>query len=229
MILTSQQKRICEQVINAFESGTATGRYGSISIFDDGPHRVRQISYGRSQTTEYGNLEELLQMYVEASGVYSSEILPYLEKIGIIPLVDDSVFKKLLKDAGNKDPIMKQVQDQFFDLRYFQPAVKWAVDNGFVFPLSALVIYDSFIQSGSILMFLRKRFPENSPINGGDEKVWISQYVETRHNWLATHSNRLLQNTVYRTDCFRKEIQKENWDLDMLPVRAHEVDIFGLE
>ena len=227
MNLTDQQKHICEQVINAFESGSAAGVYGAISIMDDGPHRVRQISYGRSQTTEYGNLEELLEMYVNNNGIYSAAIHPYLDKIGVTPLVDDAAFKKLLGDAGAKDPVMQRVQDQFFDLRYFQPAIQWMDDNGFTLPLSALVIYDSFIQSGSIMSWLRKRFPERSPLNGGDERTWITQYVDTRHDWLATHSNPLLQNTVYRTGCFKNEISRDNWDLSQLPVRAHDVDILG--
>jgi chitosanase len=227
MNLTDQQKRICEQVINAFESGSAAGVYGAISIMDDGPHRVRQISYGRSQTTEYGNLEELLEIYVNSHGTYSAVIQPYLAMIGVTPLADDSAFKKLLKDAGSTDPVMQRAQDQFFDLRYFQPAMQWMDNNGFTLPLSALVIYDSFIQSGSIMLWLRKRFPEHSPLNGGDERTWISQYVNTRHDWLATHSNPLLQNTVYRTECFKNEVSRDNWDLSQLPVRAHDVDIYG--
>jgi chitosanase len=227
MTLTDQQKRICEQVINAFESSTATGKYGLISIMDDGPHNVKQISYGRSQTTEYGNLEELLQMYINENGTYSDELSHYIPKIGVDPLVNDSAFKKLLSDAGTKDPIMRQVQDQFFDLRYFQPAMGWADDNGFTLPLSALVVYDSYIHSGSIMMWLRKRFPASVPKNGGDEKTWISQYVDARNNWLATNSSQLLRNTVYRTACFKSEIAKDNWDLDILPIKAHGVDIFG--
>jgi chitosanase len=227
MTLTDQQKRICEQVINAFESSTATGKYGLISIMDDGPHNVKQISYGRSQTTEYGNLEELLEMYVNENGTYSNELNPYLPKIGVDPLVNDSAFKKILKDAGVNDPIMRQVQDQFFDVRYFQPAMRWMDDNGFSLPLSALVIYDSYIHSGSIMMWLRKRFPESSPRNGGDEKTWITQYVDARHAWLTNHSSQLLRNTVYRTACFAGEIARDNWDLDILPIRAHGVDIFG--
>jgi len=58
---------------------------------------------------------------------------------------------------------MRQVQDVFFDKRYFQPAMTWADSNGFALPLSALVIYDSFVHSASILGFLRKRFPEEPP------------------------------------------------------------------
>ncbi len=227
MTLTPQQKHICEQVINAFESSSAAGKYGLISIMDDGPHKVKQISYGRSQTTEYGNLEELLEMYVDSNGLYATAVAPYLSKIGVIPLVNDSLFKQLLRDAGKNDPVMRQVQDQFFDLRYFQPAIEWMDDNGFSLPLSALVIYDSYIHSGSIMMFLRKRFPERTPKNGGNEKIWISQYVDTRQAWLTTHSSQLLRTTVYRTSCLKIEIARNNWDLSMLPIRAHDVDIYG--
>jgi chitosanase len=227
MILTDQQKRICEQVINAFESSTAAGKYGLISIMDDGPHNVKQVSYGRSQTTEYGNLEELLQMYVNENGIYSDELSPYLPKIGVVPLVNDPVFKKLLTDAGVNDHIMRQVQDQFFDLQYFQPAMGWADDNGFSLPLSTLVIYDSYIHSGSIMMWLRKRFPASTPKNGGDEKTWILQYVDARHEWLTNHGIQLLRNTVYRTNCLKSEIARNNWNLDLIPIRAHGVDIFG--
>ena len=227
MILTDQQKRICEQVINAFESSTAAGKYGLISTMDDGPHNVKQISYGRSQTTEYGNLEELLEMYVNGNGLYKTEIGPYLPKIGVVPLVNDSAFKMLLRNAGTKDPVMREIQDQFFELRYFQPAMGWMDDNGFILPLSALVIYDSYIHSGSIMMWLRKRFPESTPRNGGDEKIWISQYADARHAWLTNHSSQLLRNTVYRTSCFKSEIARNNWNLDLIPIRAHGVDIFG--
>ncbi|MEK7720386.1 MAG: chitosanase, partial [Bacteroidota bacterium] len=131
------------------------------------------------------------------------------------------------KDAWKNDPVMQQVQDRFFDLRYFQPAMQWMDDNGFSLPLSALVIYDSYIHSGSIMMFLRKRFPERTPKNGGDEKIWISQYVDTRNSWLSTHSSQLLRNTVYRTGCLEIEIARNNWYLDLLPIRAHDVDIYG--
>ena len=43
MNLTAQQKRICEQVINVFESGSIQGDYSTISIYSDGPHKMRQV------------------------------------------------------------------------------------------------------------------------------------------------------------------------------------------
>lgn len=227
MNLTTQQKRTCEQVINVFETGSIQGDYGAIVIFADGPHGIRQVTYGRAQTTEYSNLEELVQMYVDSHGTFSEQLRPYLPKIGVTPLINDNEFKQLLKDAGHKDPVMRQVQDTFFDKRYFQRAMDWADENGFTLPLSALVIYDSRIHSGGILPFLRKRFPEKPPAKGGKEKTWIEQYVDVRHNWLAHHDNEILRKTIYRTECFKREIARDNWDLSQLPIKAHGVDVTG--
>jgi len=224
MNLTEQQKRIIEHVVNVFETGSTEGDYGAIATFEDGPDGVRQVTYGRSQTTEYGNLKELLQMYVDNQGKFSGEFPSYIKQIGIMPLAYNKEFHALLKKASD-DIIMQQVQDEFFDKRYFKPAIAWADKNGFTLPLSALVIYDSFIHSGQVLIFLRKRFQEMVPIAGGYEKTWIKQYVETRHKWLANHSNKILRGTIYRTQCFKQLINDGNWELSKLPIKAHGVDV----
>lgn len=226
MQLTAQQKRIIEQIVNVFETGSVTGDYGAIARFPDGPNGVRQVTYGRSQTTEYGKLDDLIDQYARSPGLVSAQLKPFVAKIGVTPLVDDETFLDLLRKAG-KDPVMQRVQDEFFDARYFQPAIDWATANGFALPLSALVIYDSFIHSGSIPGFLRKRFPTRVPVNGGAEKGWVSEYVAARDAWLRHHSNALLPKTVYRTECFRNEINRNNWDLALLPIKAHGVAVSG--
>ncbi|MDP3902999.1 MAG: chitosanase [Methylococcaceae bacterium] len=225
MKLSDQQKRLCEHVINVFESGSVEGNYAAISIYADGPHGVKQVTYGRSQTTEYGNLEELIELYVNSNGLYSAQLKPYLAKIGVTPLLDDATFKQLLRDAAKKDPLMRKVQDEFFDKRYFQPAMAWANAGGFTQPLSALVIYDSFIHSGSFPDFLRKRFPARLPVKNGVEKDWIKQYVDTRHEWLSQHSKKILQATIYRTQCFKNEIARDNWALAKIPIVANGVNV----
>jgi chitosanase len=227
MNLTEQQKRICEQVINVFESGSVEGNYGAVSVYSDGPRGIRQVTYGRSQTTEYGNLEALIEAYAGTNGTYSVLLRPYIAKIGVMPLVDDDQFKQLLRDAGKNDPLMRKAQDDFFDVRYFQRAMNWADDNGFTLPLSALVIYDSFIHSGSIPDFLRKHFSEALPAKDGDEKTWIKQYVNARQDWLSTASNPILQKTIYRTQCFKNEIAKDNWNLSQLPIGANGINVSG--
>ena len=169
------------------------------------------------------------QNYSNIPFIRANEVFSFLLMVdsGVTPLVDNKQFKQLLRDAGRKDLIMQQAQDAFFDKRYFQPAMEWAGSNGFILPLSALVIYDSFIHSGSILGFLRERFPEVPPAKGGDEKTWIKQYVDARDHWLSNAENEVLRRTVYRTSCFKKEIARGNWDLSQLPIDANGVDVTG--
>jgi chitosanase len=219
MGITVAQKKKIIKVVNVFETGTIDGNYADISIYVDGPKgpdgkQIKQITYGRSQTTEFGVLKILIDQYIANNGQYANQFKSYASKIGKQPsLHNDANFKKLLRDAGKLDPIMRNTQDSFFDQLYYQPALSWFTSMKFTLPLSMLVIYDSFIHSGTILAFLRERFPASVPKNGGDEKTWIKQYVAVRHTWLANHSNKILRNTVYRPICFENAIAQNNWDL----------------
>jgi chitosanase len=162
-------------------------------------------------------------MYIEKEGEYNSDytndFIPYLDRIGIEPLHDNTNFKELLKEAGISQK-MKEVQDEFFDKIYWNPAYNWFVNNKFTFPLSMLVVYDSFIHSGSILMTLRKKFPEYLPVKGGKEKVWIQSYTNSRHQWLKYHLKPILRKTIYRTQLFLDLIGKDNWNLDK-PIKVN--------
>lgn len=225
MELTPAQRAIIERTINVVETGKPDGNYAAIVRYADGPHNIRQITYGRSQTTEYGNLRKLVQAYVAANGMFSHELSVYADRVGSDPLTDDNNFIALLKNAGKNDPVMRKVQDQFFDDVYFRPAMQWADDHQFKLPLSALVIYDSFIHSGQILWFLRQRFAESPPSLGGDEKKWVKAYVDVRHDWLANHPRKILQKTTYRTQAFKDQIAKNNWDLSQLPLMMNGVAV----
>jgi len=223
-------KRKIEQVINVFETGSAKGNYAAISKHadytdPDTKTKIVQVTYGRSQTTEFGNLKALIQDYVNDKGEYASQLQPYLNRIGFKPsLATDAIFCQALINAGANDPIMKKSQDDFFDSKYYGPAYSWFLINGFALPLSLLVIYDSYIHSGSILAFLRKKFATSVPSHGGEEKEWLANYVNARYNWLANHSSDLLRKTVYRPQCFKDQIKNNNWGLSQ-PINAHGVII----
>lgn len=221
MNISPEQKRIIEGVIAVIEVGKQHGGYDNVTVLHDGPDKIKQITYGRFQTTEYGNLPQLLKDYVKAGGVYGRELSPYIPMLaapGRSVLVPNLKFRTLLKDAANKDEIMRDVQDAFFERTYYQPALKWAEANGFKEALSMLVIFDSFIQSGSIKPKIRKRFPEVPPAKGGDERAWIKAYVRERQEWLAEIGWAVTQ---YRTKCFLEQISKGNWDLSQLPIRVN--------
>jgi chitosanase len=210
--MTPEIKNKIQKIVNVFESGSPNGDYGCISLYEDGPNGIKQITYGKSQTTEWGNLSQLIKLYISFSGQFANEFIKYVDTIGRTSLVNDKNFISLLKQAS-KDPIMKESQDSFFDTHYWEPAKKWFDKNNFKLNLSMLVIYDSFIHSGSILKFLRNRFPETTPVNGGDEKAWIEKYCHVRLNWLNNHSNPILRKTNYRVIDFIAAMEKNNWDL----------------
>lgn len=213
MAISAIQKRKIIQTLNVFETGTIEGKYGQISLYKDGPDNIKQITYGRSQTTEFGNLKAMLKEYVDANGLESDNIKPFLSRMGKKPsLCTETKLLSALKRAGT-DPIMISTQDKMFDILYYSPAYKWFVTFGFTEALSLLVIYDSFIHSGSVLGFLRERFSEHVPSNGGDEKEWIKQYTNVRYAWLENHKNAVLRNTLYRPKCFLECIKANNWDL----------------
>ncbi len=225
MNLTIAQRQLIERVVNAFETGRPQGDYGALAIFNDGPHGIRQLTYGRSQTTEYGKLPVLVSRYVEARGTYSADFASYADRVGTVPLTDDFQFRSLLRTAGRTDAVMRAVQDAFFEKEFFLPAMEWARSHGFTLPLSALVIYDSFIHSGSILSLIRQAFAERPPAAGGDEGAWTTAYVAARHAWLAGHTRTAVRKTVYRTRCLMEQIRRGNWQLEMGVVRANGVEV----
>jgi chitosanase len=227
MTITSDIKNRILQTINVFETGSIDGEYDNISIYNDGKNNSRQITYGRSQTTEQGNLKALLQAYIDNNGLYASVLAPYVSQIGVTPLDKDTLFIDHLKNAAREDEVMRQTQDVFFDKHYYQPAMKFCETNGFMLPLSMLVIYDSFIHSGGMLQFLRDRFEEVPPKKGGDEKAWIKAYVNTRHKWLESKGG-ILAKTVYRMECFSLQMVVGNWMLTQ-PISANGIMTRGLD
>jgi chitosanase len=218
MNLEATTKTRIVSVVNIFETGTPDGKYDAISIFADGNpdakgKKTRQITYGRSQTTEQGHLKELIADYMKNKGFFAKHFEYYLPKIGVEPLVDNAMFKEVLVDAAKGDPIMRSTQDAFFDRTYFQPALTFAEENGFTLPLSILVIYDSYIHSNKVPQTVRNMFSEATPKAGGDEKTWVKSYVEARRKWLQRLPDPVPV-TVYRMDCFKAQMEADNWLLN---------------
>jgi hypothetical protein len=80
---------------------------------------------------------------------------------------------------------MQKVQIDLFEMETVNPAKKWFADQGFTLPLSLLIILDSFLQSGTIPRSLQGRVDQRMPVEGGDERAWIGEYVRVRHEWYS--------------------------------------------
>jgi chitosanase len=217
------KRSIIKKVLLAFEQSSTSIKYDAIYKYNDGPNKIKQItvSFG---ITEYGNLKKLLTSYVEKGGRFKSSFESYLPSVGVKPLVSDDKFVGLLKESAS-DPLMQMCQESAYESMYIEPAYKFCSSNGFETNLSKLVICDSYLHSGSILSLLRNKFSESVPAKGGDEKVWTKSYCEARKNWLANHSNKILNKTVYRMDFMLDLINKGDWDLTQSPLNANGVKI----
>lgn len=223
-MFTLQVIKKMNQIINAFECSYPPGRYDQVTVNNDGPNKSLMISYGRCQVTEQSNLRELLTSYVnEPNAIYAKELKLYIKQIGIQSLATDVKFKSLLRKAGN-DIVMTLCQDQLFEERYFEPAMRFFAGHKFTLNLSMLVIFDSYIHSGSIRPDIRAMFPERTPADGGDEKQWIRQYLLSRKEWLSTRSNPLVKASVYRVKDLMAMDADGNWDLSK-SVIAHKCTI----
>lgn len=218
--MNKKKIKLIKRILNIWEMGSETIRYSDIYIYNDGPGNRRQITVAVG-ITEYGNLKTFISRYVAANGKYSKDFAPYVEKIGKTALVDNSTFINLLKKAGREDTVYQRIMEEVYDDKYIKPALKFFNDNKFTKPLSLLVIADSYLHSGGILNFLRNRFREVPPVKGGTEAGWITAYLNTRRNWLATHSNKILRNTVYRCDFMLDRVRSGDWELSRDEYSVH--------
>jgi chitosanase len=214
------------RILSVAEVGKPEWNAGEVFCYNDdnrfSPAR-KQITLSIGFTEGGGNLKKVLERYILKGGALAGAFATYLPSLGSKnqpSRANDSKLIDLLKSAG-KEPVMKQAQIECFEELYMAPAFAWASQNGFTLPLSYLVIADSFLHSGSMLPFLMNSFSEQKPAAGGNEKKWINDYLAARKKWLAGHSNKILQGTVYRANCFLEQLARDNWMLANSPIVMH--------
>jgi chitosanase len=216
------QTKTTRAIVNIFETGRVRPRYSAIAVLKgDNGH----LSYGKSQVSlGSGNLYTLIADYCAQPGALFAEALrPFLPdfKSRDTALDTNDTVKKLLKDAGDNDPVMGATQDRYFDANFLDPACGAARRLGILDPLGQAVVYDSFIQGnwGGCLK------ATGAVPAGGNARDWVRKYVAVRRAWLSG-AKPPLPNTVYRMDSFNHLIEEGKWDL-ALPLSVHGVEIDG--
>ena len=117
-MLTPLQKQTAQAIVNLFETSSAQGDYGAVTVIaGDTGH----LSFGRSQTTlGSGNLHALLQRYCDNAGArFGPRLAPWLQRVEQRDTTLDHELRlhNLLRATAD-DPVMREMQDQFFDEGY---------------------------------------------------------------------------------------------------------------
>jgi chitosanase len=222
-MLTQLQEQTIKAIVNVFETGSILGDYGQVTLLrgDRGG-----LTYGRSQTTvNSGGLHSLIDRYTQQpDATFAADMAAYLKplKSKKKALEKDLYFANLLRAAAD-DPLMRETQDSFFDDHYYAPAVRIAERNGVDSALGRAVVYDSIVH-GSWRMISRRTSRKRGKLSAIGEQRWITGYVEERRKWLAEHSIRILNRTVYRMDTFLRLIDGDMWSLEA-PLVVRELEI----
>jgi chitosanase len=225
--LPATQAETAKAIVNIFETGEVRGDYGAVAVL---PGDTGRLTFGRAQTTlGSGNLQVLVERYCSAIGArFGARLRAWLPALAARSASADGDTKlhNLLR-ASADDPVMRDVQDAFFDQLYWEPAVRAATRMGLRSPLALAVVYDSWVHGSWAA--LRDRTSAAGPLQSVGEHEWVQRYVRTRREWLASHPNPLLRQTVYRMDAFQRLIEQEAWGLPLpLVVRGREVSLATL-
>jgi chitosanase len=227
-LLTDLQMRTAKAIVNIFETGEVLGDYGQVTLI---PGDSGHLTYGRSQTTlASGLLHDLLQRYMGQAGArFGGRLQPFLPRVAQrdFKLDLDAGFHNLLRAAAD-DPVMRQVQDAFFDSAFWRPALHDAQALGFVLPLSLAAVYDGRVH-GSWQTLRDETIASDGTVQALGERGWVAAYVARRRTWLATNQRADLRPTVYRMDAFQRLIDQDRWDLALpLVVREREISSLAL-
>lgn len=223
------QARTAKAIVDVFETGFVRGDYTAVTLV---PGDSGGLTYGRAQTTlASGGLGALVARYRTAPGArFAALVEPYVAKLAARDraLDQDLVLGNALRVAAD-DPVMRDVQDAFFDEAFWHPALRAAARLGLVEALSIAVVYDGFVH-GSFATIARRTVERRGAVGGVGERDWIRGYLSLRRDWLAGHRRRDLRATVYRMDAFRALADHALWALPLpLVVRGREIDATTIE
>jgi chitosanase len=212
-MLTPLQKAAAQAIVNVFETGSPRGDYARVTLL---PGDSGRLTYGRSQTTlARAGSHRLIAEYCAADGATHADALrPYLAPLEAkSPELDtDETFKALLREAG-ADPVMRRVQDDFFDRVYWLPAVRAAQRIGVTEPLGVAVVYDSHVH-GSWAHVRRLTDEAHGDVTPPAANARGSPPTYRRAaSWLASRRAPILRATVYRMDEFARLIAEGCWAL----------------
>ncbi len=211
-MLTTLQEATIKSILNIFETSQVRGDYASITLI---PGDTGGLTYGRSQTTlNGGGLFSLVTDYVaDPARPYAGPLSAYLPglKVKKAALNTDVYLCNLLRATADY-PVMRDIQDVFFDRFYWGPAAATAAGLGIQTALGVGAVYDGSVH-GSFKLIRDRATAKVGSVAKAGEKKWVTTYVNERYDWLSTHPRADLRATTYRMETFKALVAHGAWDL----------------
>lgn len=221
--LGALQKRTAQAIVNIFETGAVLGMYGQVTLI---PGDSGHLTFGRSQTTlATGNLARLIASYCDNAGArFKLRLVPYLQRLGDCDLtLDNEHYLHNILRATADDPVMRDVQDVFFEHAYWEPAAKQAAAMKIRTPLGVATVYDSVVH-GSWDRIREATNAKSGTLAVLGEEGWIKAYIANRRDWMANHARADIRATTYRMDALGALAKQGQWALE-LPLMVRDLEI----
>jgi chitosanase len=186
--LTTDQRRVADELVNVFEYSSPSARYGSCSDLGDG----RGLTCGKvGFTTSSTEVRDIVGAYVaRVPGSPLARYLPRLRELADSGASSTSGLAGFTADWATAagDPAFRAEQDTFADRLNYAPALAAARTVGLRTPLGVAILYDTVVQHGTsddpdglgaLLARTRDRAGGN-PADGVAEKLWLDAFLDVR-------------------------------------------------
>jgi chitosanase len=225
-VVSDRQRLTIDEVVSAFENGTAEMNYEYVAALGDG----RGYTAGRAGfTTGTGDLVVVVRRYLQrVNNPGLKALMPILTERAALesPSIQGLEALPGLWKMASMDPIFRKVQDEVSNELYFEPAENEYRKFGFHTPLALLCLYDTIIQHGDDgLDDILEKLDSNLVIE--DER--LINFLEIRREALLNPEDEataeVWRESVGRVDALRKMIKDRNFQLTVPTI----VNPFGTE
>lgn len=223
--LTTDQRRVADELVNVFEYSSPAGHYDSCNDLGDG----RGLTCGKiGFTTSSTEVRDVVSAYVDQ--VPDSPLARHLPRLRELAEAGSSSTTGLSGFTGDwahaaGDATFRAEQDRVADRLTFAPALAAARSIGLRTSLGVAILYDTAVQHGTsddpdglgaLLASTREKSGGN-PGDGVAEKTWLRAFLDVRADDLRdphdAESRDVWAASVDRVDALRELVDDDRPDL----------------
>lgn len=225
--LPASQVHAAKALVQVMAGGEPCAEHANVAVQ---PGETARLVFGPARASlGSGHLHLLVERYCGTVGArFGGRLRAWLPALASRSAAADrdSKLHNLLR-ASADDPLMRDLQDSLFDELYWDPAMRAAAQLGIRSPLGAAVVHDSWMQGWWTP--LRDRATAAGSLQQVGEHEWVRRYLKVRRDWLSTHPNPLLRDSVARMETFQRLADEDCWALPLpLVLRGQEISLATL-